>query len=192
MVTQFNALSRERSASAPLPASGFLAMRTNVPSDENRQQQQQQQQQPPRQEVQLHPDAVDIPQPPTFGTVTTHDVVSALSEEAALHLQMMALSQVKEMRPSTKFSSGSSMDFRNKIIRFKAAVNIPGMTDYLKLLELKAHFGGLAEAIIDAHIACPNAGDEYQRAKTEIAFLFGGSSNHGGILALELGLLPRE
>ena len=69
------------------------------------------------------------------------------------------------------------MDFRNKIIRFDAAVNIPGMTDSLKLLELKAHFGGLAETIIDAHIACPDAGNEYQRARSEIAFLFGGSSN---------------
>ena len=69
------------------------------------------------------------------------------------------------------------MEFRNKIIRFDAAVNIPGMSDALNLLELKAHFGGLAETIIDAHIACPNAGDEYLRAKTEIAFLFGGSSN---------------
>ena len=69
------------------------------------------------------------------------------------------------------------MDFRNKIIRFDAAVNIPGMSDSLKLLELRAHFGGLAETIIDAHIACPDAGDGYQRARSEIAFLFGGSSN---------------
>ena len=69
------------------------------------------------------------------------------------------------------------MDFRNKIIRFDAAVNIPGMCGNLKLLELKAHFGGLAETIIDAHIACPNAGDGYQKARSEIAFLFGGSSN---------------
>ena len=51
------------------------------------------------------------------------------------------------------------------------------MRDALKLLELKAHFGGLAETIIDAHIASPDAGDGYQRARSEIAFLFGGSSN---------------
>ena len=51
------------------------------------------------------------------------------------------------------------------------------MSDALKLHELKFHFGGLAEAIIDAHIACPDAGDSYRRARAEIAFLFGGSSN---------------
>ena len=170
--THLDALRRERSASAPLPASNFLAMRHNASSEENQRQQQQ-----PQQQDRLNPDVIDIPRPPAFGTVISDDVVSALSEEAALQLRMMALSQVKEMRPSTKFSSGSPMDFRNKIIRFDAAVNIPGMTDSLKLLELKAHFGGLAETIIDAHIACPDAGDEYRRARSEIAFLFGGSSN---------------
>ena len=107
-MTHLDALHRGRSASAPLPASSFLAMRTDASSDEN---QRQQQQQPPRQEVQLYPDAGDIPRPPAFGTVINDDVVSALSEEASLRLRMMALSQVKEMRPSTKFSSGSSMDF---------------------------------------------------------------------------------
>ena len=51
------------------------------------------------------------------------------------------------------------------------------MSDALKLMELKHHFSGIAETIIDAHIACPDAGDEYQKARSEIAFLFGGSSN---------------
>ena len=51
------------------------------------------------------------------------------------------------------------------------------MCDALKLHELKAHFGGLAETIIDAYIACPDAGNSYQSARSEIAFLFGGSSN---------------
>ena len=51
------------------------------------------------------------------------------------------------------------------------------MCDALKLIELKSHFGGLAETIIDSYIACPDAGDGYQRARSEIAFLFGGSSN---------------
>ena len=69
------------------------------------------------------------------------------------------------------------MEFRNKIIQFDAAVNIPGMTNSLKLMELRHHFSGLAETIIDAHMACPDAGDEYQKARSEISFLFGGSSN---------------
>ena len=51
------------------------------------------------------------------------------------------------------------------------------MTNSLKLMELRHHFSGLAETIIDAHMACPDAGDEYQKARSEIAFLFGGSSS---------------
>ena len=173
--THLDALRRERSASAPLPASSFLAMRSDAPPAENQQQQQQQPQQ--RQEDQLSTNLVNGPTPPVYGNVIHDDIVSALSEEAALRLRSMALSQVKEMRPSTKFSSGSSMEFRNKIIQFDAAVNIPGMTNSLKLMELRHHFSGLAETIIDAHMACPDAGDEYQKARSEISFLFGGSSN---------------
>ena len=161
-----DALHRGNAIPSSLPTSNFLAMRNDVTS--------QQQQPPQRQDVQL---PVNTPRPPVYGNVINDDMVSALSEEAALRLRMMALSQVKEMRPPTKFSSGSSMEFRNRIIRFDAAVNIPGMTDALRLMELKHHFSGIAESIIDAHIACPDAGDEYQKARSEIAFLFGGSSN---------------
>ena len=101
-----DALHRGDAIPASLPTSNFLAMRNNATSVQI--QSHQQQQLPQRQDVQL---PVNIPRPPTFENVIHDDMVSALSEEAALRLRMMALSQVKEMRPPTKFTSGSPMDF---------------------------------------------------------------------------------
>ena len=103
--TNLDALRREHSVPTPIPTLSLLAMRNDATSEVQRRQQQQP---PQRQDVQL---PVDISRPPVYGNVIHDDMVSALSEEAALRLRMMALSQVKEMRPPTKFSSGSSMEF---------------------------------------------------------------------------------
>ena len=79
-----DALHRGDAIPASIPTSNFLAMRNDATSEVQRRQQQQP---PRRQDVQL---PVDIPRPPVYGNVINDDMVSALSEEAALRLRMMA------------------------------------------------------------------------------------------------------
>ena len=68
-----DALHRGNAIPSSLPTSNFLAMRNDATS--------QQQQPPQRQDVQL---PVNTPRPPVYGNVINDDMVSALSEEAAL------------------------------------------------------------------------------------------------------------
>ena len=100
-----------------------------------------------------------------------------LSEEASLRKQMMARKQAKEARPAKKFVEEGSLAFRGALQRFQAAVNIPGLSAKLKMIELPFWFGGVADELIASYATFEDAETAFDDVIAELSFLFGGNSD---------------
>ena len=104
-------------------------------------------------------------------------MIVVLSEEAALRKQMMAQKQAKEARPAKKFVDEGSLAFRGTLQRFHAAVNIPGLSAKLKMIELPFWFGGVAETLIASYATFEDADAAFNDVISELCFLYGGNSD---------------
>ncbi|MEL7520988.1 MAG: hypothetical protein AAGJ80_05110, partial [Cyanobacteria bacterium J06553_1] len=105
------------------------------------------------------------------------DMLVVLSEEASLRKQMMAQKQAKEARPAKKFVEEGSLAFRGVLQRFQAAVNIPGLSAKLKMIELPFWFGGVADQLIASYATFEDAESAFDDVIAELSFLFGGNSD---------------
>ena len=110
-----------------------------------------------------------------FQGESADDMIVVLSEEAALRKQMMAQKQAKEARPAKKFVDEGSLAFRGTLQRFHAAVNIPGLSAKLKMIELPFWFGGVAEALIASYATFEDANAAFDDMIAELCFLYGGN-----------------
>ena len=88
----------------------------------------------------------------------------------------MAQKQAKEARPAKKFVEEGSLAFRGALQRFQAAVNIPGLSAKLKMIELPFWFDGVADELIASYATFEDAETAFD-VIAELSFLFGGNSD---------------
>ena len=104
-------------------------------------------------------------------------MVVVLSEESAVRKGLMAQQQAKDARPAKKFTEGTTLQFRTTFQRYQAAVNIPGLSTKLKMIELSHWFGGIAAELIAAYAMYDDHEAAYDDVVEEICFLFGGNTD---------------
>ena len=104
-------------------------------------------------------------------------MIVVLSEEAALRKQMMAQKQAKEARPAKKFVDEGSLAFRRTLQRFHAAINIPGLSAKLKMIELPFWFSGIAAELIASYATFKDAESAFEDVIAKMCFLYGGNSD---------------
>ena len=97
----------------------------------------------------------------------------SISTTDLLQQQRLAKLTAKEARPVAKFSNGSPFEFRNSIARFEQAVDNPGMSTKLKLLEMVQWLEGTAGEIVQCYLANRDADVAYAKARSQLDSLFG-------------------
>ena len=85
----------------------------------------------------------------------------------------MAASHAKDSRPTIKFAGGPPFEYRNLIARFEQAVDNPGMSTKLKLLEMVYWFEGTAGEIVQCYLANRDDNVAYAKARSQLDSLFG-------------------
>ena len=83
----------------------------------------------------------------------------------------------KKVRPAKRFSKGSSLEFANVMAKFDLATNNPALDSRTKLLELEHYLDGPPATIVNAYISHEDADEAYAKARSEIEFLHGKSSD---------------
>ena len=102
---------------------------------------------------------------------------SAIEAEAGLRQRQLAAQHAKEARPAKKFSTGSSLEYRNVMARFDMAVKSPGMDSRMKLLEMMHWFAGNAGDVVDCYAASRDSDLAYATVRSELDSLYGATSD---------------
>ena len=91
--------------------------------------------------------------------------------------KILAMKLAKKVRPSKRFSTGSSLEFANVMAKFDLATDNPALDSRTKLLELEHYLDGPPATIVNAYISHEDADEALAKARSEIEFLHGKSSD---------------
>ena len=93
--------------------------------------------------------------------------------ESTSRLKQIASQQARDARPSSKFSRGQPMDFKNFMMRFEIAVSSPGMDARSKMIEMTHWFASPAVEVIDAFVVWDDPEQAYASLCAELNRMFG-------------------
>ena len=109
--------------------------------------------------------------------VAYDNYMTQTQKESSARMTAFSTQRAKDARPPKKFSTGTTIEFKNTMYRFDLATNLPGMDSRTKLNELVHWFDGNPGEIISCFAINPDADMGFSLALSYLDSLFGSTSD---------------